>query len=168
MRESICWICGCQANSREHVIKKSDIVRAYGRKLMNKAVHVKNNVQHLLQSPNSTYIKYDASLCHNCNTTVTQPFDRAYDRFIDYIHNNEDDILRKRFIDFYDVYGNSFELGQRNLYNYFAKSFGCRVYAVNHKVPEDVVELIGKTYFETGLRVNFCVSEDVLLVRIQG
>lgn len=163
MTQIKCWLCLNEANSREHIIKKSDIVRAYGRQLQkNSLSHVRAGVQRLLQSPDSKIIKYEPSLCHTCNTTITQPFDRAYDTFINYIYKNENDILRKRFIDFYDVYGESFEEGQRNLYKYFTKSFACRLYSANHKVPEDVVALMCKEHFQTALRLNFSVSEDII------
>lgn len=116
-----CWICGQEANSKEHIIKKSDLTRVFGNgpyKGDNALAHIKNGRQQLIQGPNSDKIKYRDSLCHDCNTTATQPFDFAYNKFIDFIYENEQGILRKRFIDFADIYGPDFESGQRNLYKY--------------------------------------------------
>lgn len=162
-----CWICGQTANSKEHIIKKSDITRIYGNgpyKGGNALVHVKNGKLQLVQGANSKKIKYERSLCHNCNTTITQPFDFAYDTFIDYLYENEGHILRKRFVDFFDVYGVNFEVGQRNLYKYLAKSFGCRLHNAGVSVPSDIVSLFQEESFETGLRINFSVNEDVLIL----
>jgi len=73
-------------------------------------------------------------------------------------------ILHKRYIDFFDVYGNDFEAGQRDLYKYFAKSFGCRLVDAGATVPDDVRELLKKDTFQTRLRINFSVNEDVLIL----
>ncbi len=162
-----CWICGKKADSREHTIKKSDVIRAHGKGPYqgdNSVAHIKwDGTKTLIQGPDSKRIKYSPSLCQKCNGTYTQPFDRAYDIFIEYIYKNEDLILKKRFINFADVYGtDNFEVGQRNLYKYFAKSFGCRLYDAGVTVPDDIISLLGKEHFETGLLINFSVHEDIL------
>lgn len=162
----ICWICkSAEADTKEHIIKKSDITRAFGKgsyKGGNALVHVKNGKISDIQGANSNKIKYEASLCKACNGANTQPFDKAYDKFISYIYANETSILKKRFIDFFDVYGEEFEKGQRNLYKYYAKSFGCRLVDAGEVVPSDIPSLLFKDSFSTGLRINFAVNEDVL------
>jgi hypothetical protein len=162
-----CWICSNEANSKEHIIKKSDLIRAFGigpYKDDSEIVHVKNGKTKQLQGPDSKKIKYSPSLCHKCNTGFTQPFDRAYDQFIDYIYKNESDILRKRFIDFFDVYGSDFGESQCSLYRYLAKSFGCRLVDAGESVPNDIVSLFYQTPFRTHLRLTLSVHEDILLM----
>ncbi|CAG1772029.1 hypothetical protein BAC3_02273 [uncultured bacterium] len=165
---NICWICrNTIADSAEHIFKKSDITRAYGNgsyKGNFAPVHVKNGVITNVQGANSSTLKYKKSICHSCNTTVTQPFDRAYDTFIKWVLENESKILKRRFIDFYEVFGENFETSQRNLYKYFAKSFGCRLVSAGHEIPDDIFELLRKEVFETGLRITFAVNEDILLM----
>ncbi|NMG35205.1 hypothetical protein GRF61_12195 [Azoarcus sp. TTM-91] len=78
--------------------------------------------------------------------------------------SNEELVLRRRFIDFEEVFGDGWETLQRNLYKYFAKSFGCRLVDAGVSVPEDMVELLGKERFRTGLRLSFAVNEDILLI----
>lgn len=163
----ICWICNKnEANSREHIIKRSDIKRAYGRGSYRgdrAPIHVKNGALSHIQGPDSRILKYNESLCSDCNGNFTQPFDLAYEKFCKYIFENEQLILHKRYIDFFDVYGNAFETGQRDLYKYFAKSFGCRLIDAGAFVPDDVTELLRKDTFQTGLRINFSANEDVLI-----
>ena len=56
-----CWICGQVTNSKEHIIKKSDLTRIYGNgpyKGDNALSHIKNGKQQLIQGPNSKKIKY--------------------------------------------------------------------------------------------------------------
>jgi len=103
-------------------------------------------------------------LCSECNNNYTQPFDSAYEQFIEYVFGNEELVLHKRFIDFFDIYGNEFEVGQNNLYKYCAKSFGCRLVDAGAIVPDDVRELLGKKSFQTGLRINLSVNEDVFIL----
>lgn len=162
-----CWICGKEADSKEHIIKKSDITRAYGNgpyKGENALAHIKNGKQQSIQGPNSKKLKYQCSLCHDCNTTTTQPFDFAYDGFVNYLLDNKDIILKRRFVNFADVYGPSFENAQRDLYKYFVKSFGCRLHSANISIPPDLISLFQKESFRTGLRINFSVHEDVLIL----
>jgi hypothetical protein len=122
-----CWICGAPADSAEHRFKKSDMVCAHGRGSYDKQAapfHLRTGQLSRLQGPNAKLLKYAENLCHQCNTTFTQPFDHAYDCFISWVMNNETDVTRRRFIRFPEVFGAEWEEEQRNLYKYFAKSLG--------------------------------------------
>jgi len=145
--------------------KKSDLVRAYGNgPYQNKLMHIRNDKQTLIQGPNSKHLKYAASLCQECNTTFTQPFDRAYDKFINYIYTNESSLYKNRYINFYEVYGDSFEEEQRNLYKYFVKSFGCRLIEAQQNIPSDLKDLLHLESFTTGLRINFSISKAIFFM----
>ena len=162
-----CWICGASADSAEHRIKKSDMVRAYGRgpyKGDSAPVHVRNGVETPIQGPGSDLIKYQKFLCHKCNTTETQPYDEAYDQLVSWLQVNEAEVLNKRVVNFFDVYGDNFEEKQRNLFKYFVKSFGCRLVDAVHNVPKDLIDLLPKQSFRTALKISFCVNEDILLL----
>jgi hypothetical protein len=163
-----CWICGAVADSAEHRLKKSDLVRAHGKgPYMGSSAlsHVRGQHETLIQGPKPKHVKYAQSLCKYCNNTCTSPFDRAYEQFITWtLDQNEETILQKRFINFAEVYGDNWQSLQCNLYKYFVKSFGCRLVDAGIPVPVDVVELIGKERFQTGLRLTMAVNEDVLLM----
>jgi hypothetical protein len=161
-----CWICGAPANSAEHKIKKADLVRNYGKGPYlgpSAPVHVQGEKVTFVQGPGSTTLKYRPSLCHECNTTGTQPYDRAYDHFISWVFKNERLVLHRRFINFRDVYGESFGDCQRNLFKYFVKSFGCQLRDSSLPVPVDLTDLLPKTNFLTALKITFAVNEDTLL-----
>ena len=165
-----CWICGGHADSAEHRIKKADLTRAYGRgsyKGPSAPVHVRDGVITPIQGSNSVRIKYDQSLCHDCNTSRTQPYDKAYDLFIDWVMFNEPMVLRKRQLNFEEIYGPDWEGQQRDLYKYYVKSFGCRLVDAGQTVPRDLIDLLPQATFRTGLRITFAVNEDVLLMREQ-
>lgn len=162
-----CWICGGSADTSEHRIKKADLVRAYGKGPYtgpDAPVHVQAGSVTPLQGPRAGIVKYSPSLCGNCNNAETQPFDRAYDRFIKWVMENEEAVLYRRFIDFAEIYDSDFEEGQRDLFKYFVKSFGCRLVDAEELVPEDLAPLLPQTSFRTALKITFCVNEDILLL----
>lgn len=164
---SNCWICGAPADSAEHRFKKSDLVRAHGRgpyKESTALSHIRAGKEVLVQGPNSKLLKYPPNLCQYCNSTITQPFDKAYERFVDWILENEADVLHRRFVNFQEIYGNCWADAQLNLYKYFAKSFGCRLVDSGSSVPDDIVGLFGLNNFQTHLRLSMAVNEDVLLM----
>ena len=163
----VCWICGANADSAEHRMKKSDLIRAYGKgpyKGPTAIAHVRENKETLIQGPRSKTIKYSQSLCQHCNTTYTQPFDCAYDEFIDWIMKNEKIVLHQRVIDLKQIYGGEWENKQQDLYKYLAKSFGCRLIDAGSTVPSDVVALFAKQSFSTALCLTVAVNEDILLM----
>lgn len=165
MSTNICWMCGAKANSSEHRLKKADIVRAYGRGPYigpDRPLHVRAGILTEIQGPKSRTIKYEAILCEACNTTKSQPYDKAYDKLIEYVLFNEAEIISKCLINFADVYGADFATLQLHLYKYLAKSFGCRLLEANQVVPADVSKLFDKEQFQTALRITFSVNEDIL------
>lgn len=164
---ALCWICGNPADSGEHRLKKADLVRAYGRGPYcgaDAAVHVRGGVIAPIQGPGAGALKYEPLLCQYCNNTRTQPFDVAYDRLMLWIFENEDAVLRKRFVDFFEVFGVQFEDSARDLYKYYVKSFACRLVEASQSVPVHLVELLPLQYFKTALRISFSVNEDILLL----
>jgi hypothetical protein len=164
-------MCGSPADSAEHKFKKADLVRAHGKgpyKGDDALAHVVAGSQKLVQGPNSHAMKYPKNLCSKCNNAKSQPWDQAYDRLIDWVLENESDVLRKRFIDFKRVFGSNYEDYQRNVYKYYAKSFGCRLVDAGHAVPFDVLQLFDLLSFQTALRITFSVNEDVLLIPKQS
>jgi hypothetical protein len=100
MKEPRCWICGDIASSKEHRLKKADIVRAYGRgpyRGGSAPVHVREGKQFTIQGPDANTLNYKPSLCHKCNTTTTQRFDQAYDIIILWLFENVNTVLWVRF-----------------------------------------------------------------------
>jgi hypothetical protein len=166
-KPNTCWICGAPADSSEHTIKKSDVVRAYGHgpyRGDTAPVHVKSGRVRPVQGPDSRRVKYDHNLCQKCNTAGTQRYDRAYDHFLDWIHSHEPDVLRHRVIDFAEVFGSGWENSQRDLFKYFVKSFGCRIVSSHRTVPKDLIRIFPRDRFRTRLAISFSINEDVLLL----
>lgn len=157
-----CWICGKPADSGEHRIKQSDMRILFGVNIKNELLlFTDENKVSPLQSYNSRFLKSKV-LCKICNSTKTQPYDMAYEKFIQYVTQNKKEIIYKRFIDFSRVYGDTWEREQVNLYKYFVKSFGTRLVHYNKPIPADMIGLFDKKIFQTALRITFAVNENIL------
>jgi len=167
METGVCWMCGKPSKTAEHRIKSSDLVERFGKGPYcsdDALVHVKNGRRRDLQGQNSKLVKYEKNLCAYCNNTVTQPFDKAYEQFIPWVICNESEVLKRRVIDFEDIYGEDWTTKQRDLFKFFAKSFGCRIDEASRDVPRDIVDLMDKDSFETKLYVTLAVNEGQLLL----
>lgn len=84
-KKPLCWWCGKPADSREHRHKKSDVKFIFGDKFEGEPVIIKDKSPTTVQGPNSSLLKFDTVLCQVCNNSRSQPFDRAYSRFVDYV-----------------------------------------------------------------------------------
>ena len=159
----ICWICGDHANSSEHKIKRSDIIQSYGNQnyqnIPEHPVHYADGVLNKVQGSNSKYIKYSNDLCSKCNNETTQPFDKAYSLFSNYIYNNRNLIENNKEINFKDIYGDEFELQQVNLLKYFVKTLGCRINDAKLNVPNNLIMLLFIDNLTTDLKISFSILE---------
>lgn len=126
-----CWWCGEPANSREHKFKKTDIERAFGRGPYREGrTLVKqgdSGRQTDVTGSRSKVFKFEPMICASCNGVRSQPFDRAYDLFMDYIFENEDVLLRTGEVDLRDIYGDDWEEKALDLGRYFVKHICCRL-----------------------------------------
>ena len=165
-----CWICGQPANSREHKVKRSDLHRAFGEITSanddTAVLHFVGRAKpHRLQGSNSKFLKYPPVICERCNTAESQPWDRAYERFINWIFENQRDVLRTRQIALLSVYGeNAAPASSVNLYKYFVKSFGCRIASAGDRVPSDLKTLLRQGDFQTRLLLTFSVHKAVFAI----
>ncbi len=76
-----CWICGAPADSGEHKSKKSDLKAVFGG-VSQKAplrMHTLHRSNRPIGSFDASPLKWEKSLCHACNTTLTQPHDQAWE-----------------------------------------------------------------------------------------
>ncbi|XCN72830.1 MAG: hypothetical protein Q3M24_21510 [Candidatus Electrothrix aestuarii] len=157
-----CWICGNPSDSREHIFKKSDLVRRYGNvpfKNVGGVSHFKDKRVQNVPGPKSKTLSYDPLVCSNCNNKKSQPWDKAYEVFEKWVFDYSNFIFEVRFIPLELVYGEDELLPQSvNLFKYFVKSFGCRLSYADASVPKDLADLLDKEYFSTKLRLTFSIN----------
>ena len=158
-----CWICGAPSNSREHKIKKSDLVRRYGSQPFHNIggmLHFLDGVSSHVQGPGAKTLTYEPLICSDCNNATSQPWDRAYEMLERWLFENTSAILQRRFILLEEVFGpDEFSSACPALYKYFVKAFGCRLASAGMPVPSDLVLLLKQEYFLTKLRLSFAINK---------
>ncbi len=164
-----CWICGAPADSREHKLKRSDLVRSFGTGPFrddDALLHfIDDQCPRAVQGPNSGRMKYGTVLCSNCNSDFSQPWDRAYEKLIDWVFKNERIVLAQRFINLHEVVANDAPTSCPDLYKYFVKAFGCRLADAGFDVPVHLVELLSQDSYQTKLRMAFSVHKTLFALR---
>ncbi|MFZ3018909.1 MAG: hypothetical protein WA056_10690 [Gallionella sp.] len=135
-----CWICGCEKMTGEHIPKASTMRDLFGsvtqqRPLYHSSAHRRNR---RMQSINSELIKYQV-LCGQCNSTMTQPYDRAWDVFWSFLNENGDAFNADTAIRFYRIFGYGARNEMLNLHLYAVKLFGC--VAAEFSIPLDIAEM---------------------------
>lgn len=78
-----------------------------------------------LRSWRSDAVKFGKVLCRNCNNVRSQPFDKAYDVYAEFIQLNTARLSSATSIDWREVYGTDWQESARLLGCYAVKSFGC-------------------------------------------
>lgn len=82
----------------------------------------------------SPQVRFEPSLCAPCNNDRSQPFDRAYQIFSDYVWGRPS-LWRARYLDMADVYGPTWQQEVVQLARYVAKHIGCRMAHERFPVP---------------------------------
>jgi hypothetical protein len=146
-----CWCQERDADSREHKFKRSDLMREHGRGELRAgrtlvAYRGENTSEH--RSTKNDVFKFSASLCSYCNNTRSQPFDQAYDRFIEWIFENEEKVLADRHVDLEEALGSDWPEASKNVLRYFVKHICCRLAETVHSdggtlLPKDAREFLG-------------------------
>jgi hypothetical protein len=116
------------ADSREHKFKRSDLVRVFGTPPYHgewTLVRHSGGERSEAHGPGSDLFKFEPTLCQKCNNVRSQPFDRAYDRFIEFVTANADEILKATAISLAAVYGPTWETERDNLVRYYVKHVCC-------------------------------------------
>ena len=125
-----CWICLNIADSEEHKFKASDLKRFHGKKM--NAFYISSKVVEL-NSYKDKNLKFPKVICTNCNNNLTRPHDDAYDKFVIFCFENNEQILKTQSINFEEIYGVNWEIEKVNLYRYYAKQAGCKIVTSNIK-----------------------------------
>jgi hypothetical protein len=80
---ALCWICNQnEANSGEHKTKRSDLAAVLGSPTEEKPLyfHDLERLNKAVKSLDAKILKAPIRICSHCNTTRTQPHDRAWER----------------------------------------------------------------------------------------
>lgn len=84
----------------------------------------------------SDRFKSKAKICNTCNSSVTQPYDQAWEKLSYYLRRNFSRIAKGEKIDLSKVFPGTTGQALLNVHLYFVKLFGCLI--VEHAVPIDI------------------------------
>ena len=138
----LCWICNRnEANSREHKTKRSDLAAVLGSPTQDQPFYF-----HDLERRNkpvgcldAKILKAPIRICGECNTTRTQPHDRAWEHMSDQLRSRQLVVggwVRVNRIFHYDP-----RRQMINVHLFFLKLFGCMLCearANGYEVPIDI------------------------------
>lgn len=124
-----CWICGNFANSGEHKLKASDLKGLFGNISQQKPLFLHTQTKRNLKVGSikrSDALKSKALLCHNCNTNLTAPYDKAWEILSKHLRSAKG--LRKgSVVKISKVFPGSTKTGMLHVHLYFVKLFGCAI-----------------------------------------
>ncbi len=132
-----CWICGDEGTTGEHLVKASDLRRYFGSvsQKMPLFYHTSKHHNVRLGSTNADRLKSKALICNRCNSSLTQPYDRAWERFSAYLEQRFAQSPNLGYVDLGRVFPAHSKRSAVDLQLYFVKLFGCRI--VEESVPID-------------------------------
>ena len=85
------------------------------------------DARHDFRGPNSDLVKFSQTLCKRCNDTRSQPFDNAWDTFVIYLADHEEEVVDQRQMDWATVFGPDWQARSANVERYILKHAMCRV-----------------------------------------
>lgn len=164
--EGKCWICGAPATTSEHKYKHSDLRRIRGSSKEDGVYRVaKVGYTGELRSLKKGHaVLWSRCLCAKCNNQRSQPFDRSYDQFVDYISVNWEGLMKARRLKWRHVYGDDWGAKAKNLSKYLVKQFGCMLRTENLPVPPEAPRFLNDGDIGD-LTVSMFVDDELLDAR---
>jgi hypothetical protein len=159
-----CWWCGSVADSREHRHKASDLRREFGRPEYEAGDVIlsrsEGRPEVLLPGPNAKVAKFSTNFCSRCNNERSQPFDRAYDTFIEWFLANEGDVERTGSVPLQEIF-DDYGIGSLDVLRYFGKHVGCRIADNDFTVPGTLRAFLDRGEEPAGFVFWFEINEDL-------
>lgn len=135
----ICWICEKRpADTQEHAFKSSRIKKIWeagGRQPL--GTIGSDGRFYKMSGPNHGIFMFGKTICSYCNNQFSQPFDMAYDHFMDFILDDLEYFKHRREFNWDEIFADT-PFDQRHLARYYVKHFGCKMYDTGYEVPEDL------------------------------
>lgn len=139
-----CWICRVnEANAGEHMIKQSDLRAVFGKPARNQRFyfHDLEKPNREVQSLGSKMLHSPILICAYCNTTRTQPHDRAWEQMSHWLRNRQSPIRVAGFVRGNRIFPYDTKRWMRNVHLYFLKQLGGMILEGKGIVPIDVTPI---------------------------
>lgn len=163
-----CWWCNSIANTKEHVYKKSDFELLFGKTNFPREdepviMDVETgNVIKSIQGSNSKFLKYkQLNLCSECNNSKSSSMDRAYQKVMQYIYENGQEIIDKQIIDFRKIFLANPEKQKIEFHKYCIKHLGCRLASNKLEVPNSLISFLNGNTESRPYKIKFRIRHDM-------
>jgi len=120
-----CWICGDTANTGEHRVKASDLKAYFGHVSQQKPIYThtdqKKNIP--IKSIKASRLKSGGRICNKCNSSLTQPYDKAWERLSQYLQANWQKLQKAQQINLTKVFPGAVRRSLLGIHLFFVKIF---------------------------------------------
>ncbi len=133
-----CWICGNPATTGEHGIKRSDLRDVFGAPTVSNQLylHDAERPNRRVRSLDARLLKSPRKICGYCNSTRTQPHDRAWEKLSKALRNRTPAITPGSVVRTNRIFPHHTAREMLNVHLYFVKLFGCHI--VGGDIPIDI------------------------------
>jgi len=134
-----CWICGKSANSKEHIIKASDLKQAFGNVSQSFPLYYHEDDRRNIpvgSIKKSDRVKFSKNICRICNGSLTQPNDQSWSKLSDYLYKNQGSLRRSKKLSLKKIFPGATKESIKNIQLFFIKWLGCRI--IEENVPFDI------------------------------
>lgn len=135
-----CWICRQNdATSGEHRVKKTDIRAVLGTPSQQAPFHMSNDVRLNIPvgSLKADRLKLPGRICEPCNTTRSQPYDRAWEILSNALRKRAPTIRNGISMRAKGIFPTDTQRHLLNVHLYFVKLFGCHIAGNSIRIPLD-------------------------------
>ena len=154
-----CWICASTADSREHLLKASDLRYFFGDISPESPVyyHSPERRNQPLKSAKANRVKTGKVICSRCNDTRTAPHDHAWESLLSVMSDNWREIKTRGRLKLQKHFPGSVRSLSKNVHLYFTKLFGCRIIDEDIPIPiREFREAIINEIPHSNLFLTFC------------
>lgn len=161
-----CWWCLAPADSAEHRFKRSDLVREHGRGgYHGDAVlsRITADGRWTAKSSKARVLTFAQSMCQRCNNERSQPFDAAYDEFIELVWASEERVIADRRLDLAALWGTAHATRGDDVLRFFVKHICCRVAELSTaehptQIPADLIAFLDGGPLPRSLQYEFLIE----------
>ena len=111
----------------------------------------------VIRGPNSDQAKFANMFCANCNNARSQPFDRAYDRFIKWYLDHESAVEIGGALRLDEMH-TDWRAGTDDVLRYFVKHIGSRIAEHGYAVPSPLIDFLDGGGDPLGLACGFEIN----------
>jgi hypothetical protein len=133
-----CWICGNPATTREHKAKRSDLRDVFGTVTQANPVFYRDDKvgQRAVGSLDAKLARFPNKICAYCNSTRTQPHDRAWEVLSAALRAHKQTLAPGLYVRANRIFRHDTRRQMLNMHLFFVKQFGCLILEGN--APIDV------------------------------